>query len=156
MDSTDIKYINNPNKTNKVLIFIFIGIVLLTVSLGAYYLYLKKAGSPSPTPTPPFVETNTLDNGIVGQSYKSLLKAEIPGISEQLDIKAMGLPPDLKLTTCSVGQGSIDNSNEKSTPTECYIEGTPNMSGTFKVRIYLTNQDQSINSYKDILLTIQN
>lgn len=145
------------NNINKILMFILIGVVVAAVSLGSYYLYTYNAAKTGNINSA-FVYTDSLPPATVGNPYKAVVQAGVFNLNIQIKGKtASGLPVGLKWTSCTTEYDSTKlpiKLAAKNSLAECIIEGTPELSGNFAVRVYFSTPGQSGNVYKDLPLVI--
>lgn len=179
MNNPNISAAENPNNTNKVLLFIFLGVLVITIALASFYLYTQhrgaknnKASVSQGTPNPniasqndvdlihksaPLVYTDSLSPATVGKPYKAAVRAAVFNLNVQIAGKAIsGLPPGLQLT-CSTEYNSPAFPKDlaaKNSLCTCTIEGIPQQSGKFTVRVSFSIQGGISNSYNDLPLVV--
>lgn len=175
MDNINTEVTNNQipdvrKNPKKVILFVSIGIAAIAAVSGGYYLYIMNKQSdaavtlnstPPPTPTPcqgTNVFTKSLAPGTIGKPYKEAVETGSADENAITVIKMVaGLPKGLAWTQCSTVSNSADypdESAEKNSLTHCYIEGTPEESGNFKVSIYFSNEDGTGKILKEFDLVI--
>lgn len=156
------------HNTNKILLFIFLGVLVITMTLVSSYLYTQYGGAKNNkvnvnqgTLTPntpsqndasliyksaPLVYTDLLPPATVGKPYKAAVRAAVFNLNVQINGKVVsGLPPNLKLTSCSTEYNSptIAKIAAKNSFGECKIEGIPQQSGNFTVKVYFYINDEA-------------
>jgi hypothetical protein len=107
--------------------------------------------------TTPTVYDATLPPAKVGEPYKAEIQAGVDGLNVQIyGREGPGLPPGIKLTSCKTeyANSAPARPTNKVSSVTCAIEGTPEKSGTFTVRIYFAIQDGSAEAFKDTPLIV--
>ncbi|MCX6704351.1 MAG: hypothetical protein NTZ07_02795 [Candidatus Woesebacteria bacterium] len=170
MNNKDIGTLEKPNKVNKVLVFIFLGVAVVTIALISFYLYSRYGGAknnevgisqdtqgPNALNVASFVYISRLYPAKVGKLYNAIVGAGVYKPDVKIDGKTVtGLPPGLQLTSCSMefNGSTLPNLADKSSLCKCTIEGTPQQSGDFVVRVNFSIQDGVENVYKDFPLVV--
>ncbi len=172
MDNTNILPAESPKKINKGLVFLFSGVVVITICLVSYYLYIQygvehRVSNPSTQSqnndaisykSTPFVYTRSLNPAKIREPYTAVVEAGVYYLNTQIENNAVtGLPPGLKLTECSTEYNSAvlpkDLTNINSL-IKCTIEGTPQKSGNFTVRVYFSVPGETGTVFKDLQLVV--
>jgi hypothetical protein len=177
--NTNIAATDSPKNINKILLFILLVVIAISLVLVSVYLYNQyrgaknnKADVSQSTPSPniviqndpslikksaPFVYNVGLPLGKVGTVYKTAVQTGVYDLNVQINGRAeSGLPLDLQLTSCSTEYNSPDIAKiaAKNSYGKCIIEGVPQESGNFTVRLYFSIQGGPQNVYKDLPLVI--
>lgn len=156
---------DNPNKINKLLLIILSIVVVATLVLVSVYLY-NKAHISQGTPNPNTVSQNNvsiipyivaLETATVGKEYKTAIEIGVYDRNVQINAKVIsGLPPGLLLTSCSTEYDSLEiaKMRAKNSLAKCTIEGVPQESGNFTVRVAFSIEGGISNAFKDLPLMV--
>jgi hypothetical protein len=166
------------HNTNKIFLFCFLGIVVITIVLVSFYLFAQYGGPKSSKPnmvqttvnqntvsqndvtfpkSAPFVYTISLQPATVGKQYKTVIQAGVSDLNVQISGRVeSGLPPGLQLTSCQTEYDSptIAKIAAKNSFGKCTIEGIPQQSGNFTVRVYFSIQEAAGDFFKDLPLVV--
>ena len=102
--------------------------------------------TPSPTPIsnrPPVVSTNYLPNGKLFSNYQAVIEGYDADTGDTLSMTVSGLPRGLRQSGCTTSGNQIS----------CQITGRPYRSGSFQVRIVLSDSKGN-NTEKILPLTV--
>lgn len=135
---------------NKVLSAILIVVVVISLALVSFYLYTRygntknnKTGVSQNSPSltgeiTSYISNAALPPAKVGTAYKATVEGGVKNLIAQVRARVeSGLPPGLQLTSCETEYSSLDPSldQNKQSIGKCTIEGTPEESGNFQVRV---------------------
>lgn len=179
MDDVNIAPGADTNKKNRALMIIFLFVLVITVALGLYYLYTRYSnaknnkvndiqntnnpnienqnGSSLLNTNPPVIYNEDLPPAKAGEVYKTTVQAGIYDLNVQLiGIVGSGLPEGLNMAPCTTEYDSpiITKFAVKNSYSLCTIEGIPQKSGSFLVKVYFSVQGGEGKFFKALPLVV--
>lgn len=166
MDNTNTTTGQSQNKVNKALLIVCAITVIITLALATIYLYSRYRNTKNTTvqnsvsTTPPTEPTSfilELEPAKVGIQYLTTMQLIVYNSHIQIDSeKISGLPSRLQVRPCITYYDSkaVEKFAAINSFVKCTIEGIPQQSGSFTVRVYFSIQDGAGEYFKDIPLVV--
>lgn len=170
MENTNVDIPESPGKASKVLVFIFLLIAASTLVLASVYFYrqyvigknnkesILNQNTGLLRNSAPRIFTLSLPPAAVGKPYKTEVLAVVNGFNVPIESSMISGPSlGLKISECSMeyhGKPSSKAGELVNSVCTSTIEGTPQKSGEFTVRISFSVRGTTQTVYRDLQLVV--